>query len=151
LHYLITLGHKPACLDQSAVYRHWKLPPLFAELRAKLEARHGPPAGARQYIRVLQLLAEHPQERVLQAIESCLAREVLHIDLILERVEHLRHRSARDDQLQSDLAELRVPLPDLRRFDQLLSSRENWHECPSHATAQSESKTVTPTLDVCGV
>ena len=69
LHYLATLGRKPAALDHSA-----GLPPLAAaaELRCTPRRRwsqHGPRAGARHYIRVLQLLGEHPIERVEQAIE----------------------------------------------------------------------------------
>ena len=54
------LEQKPAALDHAPVYRDWQLPAAFAELRRALEARHGPRAGARQFIRVLQLLAEPP-------------------------------------------------------------------------------------------
>lgn len=60
LHYLATLSRKPACLDHSDVYRNWKLPAEFTSLREHLETRHGRLPGARQFIRVLQLLAEHP-------------------------------------------------------------------------------------------
>ncbi len=47
--------------------RDWQLPASFADLRRNLEHRHGPRVGGRQYIRVLQLLAEHPLARVQQA------------------------------------------------------------------------------------
>ena len=60
LHYLVTLGRKPAALDHAPVMRDWRLPASFTQLRQTLEQRHGATAGARQYIRVLQLLAEHP-------------------------------------------------------------------------------------------
>jgi len=43
--------------------------PYFQDLRERLEARHGPLAGRRHYVRVLQLLAEHPRPRVQQALE----------------------------------------------------------------------------------
>jgi transposase len=60
LHYLPTLSHRPAALDGSNVYRRWSLPACFTDLRQELESRHGPAAGVRQYIRVLQLLVAHP-------------------------------------------------------------------------------------------
>ena len=66
-HYLAVLGRRPAALDHSGVFRNWQLPACFTELRKLLEQRHGPFAGARQYIRVLQLLAEHPVERIQNA------------------------------------------------------------------------------------
>ena len=75
LHYLATLGRRPAALDHAPVLRDWQLPESFAQLRQALEQRHGPTAGARQYIRVLQLLAEHPLERVQQAVEACMSPE----------------------------------------------------------------------------
>lgn len=59
LHYLVTLSRRPAALDHSNVYRDWKLPSVFRELRSRLEDRHGPRRGVRQYVRVLQLLCEH--------------------------------------------------------------------------------------------
>jgi hypothetical protein len=61
LHFLTTLERRPAALDHSNVYRNWTLPPVFLRLRERLEERHGSRAGARQYIRVLQLLAAHPR------------------------------------------------------------------------------------------
>jgi transposase len=127
VHYLVTLGRRPAALDHSNVYRHWRLPPAFGELRAALEARHGGGAGARQYIRVLQLLAEHPVERIAQAIRRCTRPEDLHADRITQHVQRLAGRPAphADPSCSSNgLMAVQVPLPDLRRFDQLLSPLE---------------------------
>ncbi len=68
---LVVLGHKPAALDHAPVCRDWHLPAAFAALRRDLEARLGPAAGARQYVRVLQLLARHPTAVVVErAIED---------------------------------------------------------------------------------
>ena len=66
----MTLDCRPAALDHAPVYRDWKLPSVFTDLRQRLERRHGPHRGARQYIGVLQLLAEHPIERLGRAIEQ---------------------------------------------------------------------------------
>jgi hypothetical protein len=127
LHYLVTLGRKPAALDHAPVYRDWKLPAAFAELRAGLEARHGALAGSRQFIRVLELLCVHPQARVERAIVSCGAEQVPTVEAILQRTRSL----AAQDQGRGDQAtckyelsvfpEIRVPRPDLGRFNQLLS------------------------------
>jgi hypothetical protein len=127
LHYLVTLGRKPACLDHAAVYRHWKLPAVFGELREALELQHGRAPGARQFIRVLQLLAEHPVERVQAAIESC-RREALKAPWIAARTERLRPQSSACDACHAadsslDVTQVQVPLPDLSRFDQLLTGQ----------------------------
>ena len=77
LHYLATPGRRLAALDHSRVYCDWRLPPECTDLRQALEQRHGPSAGARQYIRVLELLAQHPLSRVQQAIRQCPSPEAL--------------------------------------------------------------------------
>ncbi|MBE7458189.1 MAG: IS21 family transposase [Phycisphaerae bacterium] len=128
LHYLVTLGRRPAALDHSGVYRDWHLPPEFASLRKALEARHGAAAGARQYIRVLQLLAQHPVERVAAAIVFC--GQALSADRILQHVFRRAQREANTSppleglDLDDPALTVRVPPPDLNRFDQLLSADE---------------------------
>ncbi len=46
LHYLSTLGVKPAYLDHTDVYRNWRLPAAFTQLREHFETRHGSLPGA---------------------------------------------------------------------------------------------------------
>lgn len=126
LHYLATLGRKPAYLDHTSVYRNWCLPAAFTQLREHFEARHGALPGARQFIRVLQLLAEHPLARVLDAIQACRGESVITAERIGMRCERLALRSLRGE-LANDMGQhqwvpaVQVPLPDLRRFDSLLS------------------------------
>jgi transposase len=122
IHYLVTLGRRPAALDHANVYRHWKLPPAFAELRQTLEQRFGPRAGVQQYIRVLQLLTEHPVERVQRAIASGVAEA----ELIALRLQRLARRGPAVDAtlLPAELATLQVPRDDLSRFNQLLVTGE---------------------------
>lgn len=136
LHYLAALGRRPAALDHAPVLRDWQLPEPFARLRQGLEQRHGIPAGARHYIRVLQLLAEHPLERVQQAVESCLASATFQAERIIALVQ----RSASVPSLANDssealtppcqseqtpLCQYQVAQPDLSRFDQLLTKGED--------------------------
>jgi hypothetical protein len=136
LHYLATLGRKPAALDHAPVYRDWKLPAAFAELRAALEERHGALAGSRQFIRVLELLRVHPQARVERAIVTCRAEGVHTVEAIVQRTGSL----AAEDQERGaqgtckyelgSVPEIRVPRPDLSRFNQLLSG-PGWGERPA--------------------
>lgn len=147
LHYLAALGRRPAALDHAPVLRNWQLPASFTQLRQLLEARHGWRAGGRQYIRVLQLLAEHPLGRVQQAVEHCLRQEQLQAERIIALVDRLASTKAHENKpidcvstpcqstdspvssvLVSDLAQYQVPRPDLGRFDQLLYQGESHDE-----------------------
>jgi hypothetical protein len=164
LHYLAALGRRPAALDHAPVLRHWQLPACFAQLRQALEQRHGPRAGVRQYIRVLQLLAEHPLERVQQAVAQCLPHPVLDADRIRARVTRLAEvgsasappiRDAPPECPSSvtPLCQYHVPRPDLGRFDQLLSQGEEDDDCErQHAPAAAEQpQTTTAAGHACRV
>ena len=130
LHYLATLGRRPAALDHSKVYRDWRLPAEFTDLRQRLEQRHGPSAGARQYIRVLQLLAQHPVERVQRAISFAdRSPEALGADRIIQHTFRLSQREIGNADTEGvdhrdPILAVQVGMPDLRRFDQLLSQGE---------------------------
>jgi transposase len=117
LHFLVVLERKPAALDHAPVYRDWQLPPAFAGLRADLEARLGPATGARHYIRVLQLLAAHPVARVDQAITACRGGD-LSAAAVRAAAERLATAAAPP---ATGTAGVTVPLPDLSRFNHLLS------------------------------
>ena len=99
--------------------RDWRLPESFARLRQALEGRHGRPAGARHYVRVLQLLAEHPLDRVEQAAAACLRRGELHAERIGAEAGRLAGVAA--PAPATPLCQYQVPRPDLGRFNQLLS------------------------------
>jgi transposase len=120
-HYLAVLDRKPAALDHAPVYRDWQLPPAFDQLRRDLEARLGRRTGARQYIRVLQLLASHPLDRVEQAIHAGRVRGDPTAARIADAVERLGHATAATPCPPGAMAAVAVPRPDLTRFDRLLS------------------------------
>lgn len=131
LHYLATLDRKPGALDHAPVYRDWKLPACFTEFRAALEQHHGEVAGARRYVRVLQLLGEHPLTRVRQAVEACRIEHLISAEAVIQRTHSLaaiesRLRDPSPSTSESPAAaRVHVPLPDLRRFDQLLGDPGN--------------------------
>jgi len=121
LHFLVILERKPAALDHAPVYRDWQLPPAFAILRADLEARLGKATGARHYIRVLQLLATHPVDRVAAAITACRKRGDLEARIIRTAVERLACDIAMSLCRSTPAVAVTIPLPDLSRFNCLLS------------------------------
>ena len=96
LHYLATLGRKPGALDHAPVFRDWKLPACFADLRARLERQHGPGAGARQYARVLQLLAEHPLTRLSTPSRPACASSSTRAEAVIRRTKAARGDRGRD-------------------------------------------------------
>lgn len=131
-HYLASLGRKPAYLDKTRLFTGWQLPAAFGRLREKFCRLHGDRAGTRHYIRVLQLLASHPVEPVVSAIEACEARQMLTAEIIAGKLESSRASAVEgqafgtpvdatvSDSVPSMIPHVHVPPPDLRRFDQLL-------------------------------
>ncbi len=127
IHYLATLGKKPGALDHSPVFRDWRLPVCFAEMRAELEGAHGGFAGSRRFVRVLQLLGEHPMTRVSRAIEACLHEHLPSAEAVIQRTRSLAAIEAANREPTTSSSDsstapcVNVPLPDLGRFNQLLS------------------------------
>jgi len=127
LHYLATLGRKPGALDHAPVFRDWKLPACFAELRTELEQHHGSMAGARRFVRVLQLLADHPLARVRQAVEACRREQLISAEAVIQRtltlaaIESQARRSPPWTTELITVPQVQVPLPYLSRFNHLLA------------------------------
>jgi hypothetical protein len=127
IHYLATLGRKPGALDHSPVFRDWKLPACFLEFRIDLERGHGAMGGSRRFVRVLQLLGEHPMSRVGRAIEACKRDHLYSAEAVIQRTQSLAAIEATNRDAAGARAEaagvprVDVPLPDRDRFNQLLS------------------------------
>lgn len=127
-HYLAALDRKPGALDHAPVFRDWKLPACFAAFRAELESHHGAVAGSRRFVRVLQLLGEHPLARVTRAIEECGNEHICSAEAVIQRTGSLAAIAAATRAGSPPPAEgapgpqVHVPRPDLGRFDQLLSA-----------------------------
>jgi transposase len=149
LHYLATLGRRPAALDHAPVLRDWVLPECFLRLRQVLEKRHGGPAGTRQFVRVLQLLAQHPLELVQQAVDKALSQEAVPVERIIAQVGRLAQtRPTPDANAEAvahpchsaviPLGHYQVPRPDLGRFDQLLEGEEDDERERQHPPAAEE-------------
>jgi hypothetical protein len=164
VHYLAALGRRPAALDHAPVLKNWALPASFTHLREALEKRHGGRGGARHFIRVLQLLAEHPLERVQQAVEKGLRHEPVQAERIIATVARLaeasRTAAAPEEAVTpichstvTPLCQYQVPRPDLGRFDQLLKQGDPDHDHDrEHAPVAQEQPQATATAhDACRV
>jgi hypothetical protein len=126
LHFHATLDRKPGALDHAPVFRDWKLPACFAEIRSELEGIHGAMSGSRRFVQVLQLLGEHPMSRVSQAIEACRRDQLHSAEAVIQRTRSLAAIEAtkRNTEVPTEtpaVPHVNVPLPDLNRFDQLMS------------------------------
>ena len=143
-HYLDRLDRRPAALDHANVFRRWQLPAVFDELRKALERQHGPSYGSKHYIRVLQLLPEHAQEQVQCAIEQSRTQAGFDVEAILQRVRQRRSGGvapATSLDLSSQPAAVRavqVPLPDVSRFNQFLSTGEKSDERGEYSVIESQ-------------
>jgi transposase len=151
LHFLGTLERRPAALDHAPVYRDWQLPPVFAELRAALAERLGPCVGTRHYIRVLQLLANHPVERVASVIADRLSCGGLDAAVITAAARQLPRDgtpSLSDTTLSLELAAVTVRPTDLAQFDRLLSrdpsrgDADEYRDDPAAVEGQPEATEV---------
>jgi transposase len=151
LHYLVTLARKPAALEHTDVYRSWQLPSCFAQLRQHLETRLGPRPGTRHYIRVLQLLAQHPAERVSQAIQAALARGAAEARWIAEQTERLAAGAGRVEPapLETKVSDNGMSQSSLRHFDHLLTKGEGSDEYVSDAAVACQLEAA-PAADHAG-
>ena len=80
--------------------------------------------GARQYIRVLQLLAEHPVKRIQKAVEFCMSNSTINAQVVINKVNRLAQRRQHVEPAEPNnikCHQIEVPKPDLSKFDQYLT------------------------------
>ena len=128
LHYLALLEQKPGAFDHARPIRRWAAgwPPIYHEYLAAL--RQARPAEAtREFVRILQLHVRFAPEAIAAALTQACALHCWSAD----GVEQCLHQalapavpaSTLDLTAEPGLAALdqvRIPLPDLDRFNQLL-------------------------------
>ena len=148
LHFLGVLTTKPATLDHAPVFRDWNLPPGFTTLRERLQVQFGTVPGDRQYIGIVELLNRYPVIEVERAIVDGLSRE----DIALSSIRRTLELSTSSDTALTfadvRLTHVRVPRPDLTRFNQLLSPHGDDHE--RIAVIEDQSETVETPHDAGG-
>jgi hypothetical protein len=91
--------------------------------------------GARRFVQVLQLLAEHPLTRVRRAVEECARADLINAEAVIERtrtlaaIEALTNNPVFPEEGSTVTPAVQVPLPDLSRFDELLLGRAGPDDC----------------------
>jgi transposase len=147
-HFLQTLERKPAYLEKTRLFAELKLPEPFAQLRRELEGQWGEREGKRQYIQTLQLLGSYSQERLTAAIEASLGVASLRAGAIRLRLEEQALKPGDVNHRVS----VEVPLPDLGRFNQLLSGPQETIDVASEdVTTGTEPQNVEAADVVAGV
>ena len=81
-HYLPLLERKPGALDQARPFQGNPWGEEFGLLRRELEYRAGD-EGTRQFIRVLLLMTEHPEEVVCRAVSVCVRRRAFSVEAVV--------------------------------------------------------------------
>ncbi len=129
LHYLPLLERSPGALDFAKPIRRWRevWPPSYDVLLRKLRETWPEGRGVRDFIRILELHQEFPEQLVEQAIEQALSYGCAHFDGVSSCLHQLREeaqqeRSAEQGDRSSPSSPpeaLSYPI-DLSRYEQLL-------------------------------
>src|SRR4029077_4484512 len=96
-------------------------------------------AGDRRFVRVLQLLGEHPLARVRRAVEACQLEHLTSAEAGIQRRRSLALIEATSRDPSASISEpaaatgVSVPLPDLSRFDRLLNGVASEDESSAEA------------------
>lgn len=74
LHYLSLLQQRVGAFEAARPIRQWRAhwPESYEEMLRRLRRRHGENEGTREFVRILQLHAEHPEREVQGAIRRAL-------------------------------------------------------------------------------
>jgi hypothetical protein len=120
LHYLPVLRRKPHELDHAAVFRGWTLPLVYERFREELEKRS--PEGLRQYVEVVSLLGQFPQQEVTAALRRVIACRSISVEAVrfyLRLGERTRDAPTLATCDRWGLPPAAVPCPDLNRYEAL--------------------------------
>jgi transposase len=117
-HYLPLLIQRPGAFPYAKPVRQWKMPDIYREFLTALRQRTDG-GGVREFLQVLYLGRSSSQENLEIAMRQALSENRADA----ERVRQLVRRGNYPDNISaipgSYLSEVKVVLPDLRRFDEL--------------------------------
>ena len=129
LHYLALLEQKPGAFDHARPIRHWAAgwPPIYHTYLAAL--RQARPADAtREFVRILQLHARYAPAAIAAALERAAALRCWSADGVEQCVHQTLALPSPTATLDlaaepglAALGQVRIPLPELDRFNQLLT------------------------------
>lgn len=119
LHVLPLLERKHRAIDEATAMQQWQMPSIFEDLRAALRGQIRKPD--QEWVRVLLLLREHPEARVVAAVAEALERgspRLATVRQILRQGGVEQAPIPAVPALRPDL-EVQLPAPSLQRYDEL--------------------------------
>jgi transposase len=128
LHYLSLLEQRPGAFDHAKPVRRWResWPPIYEDLLDHLRKKWPDSKGVREFIRVLRLHKEYPQDLIAEAVKQALAYGCGHLDgiqlCLRQLTEPAASISALDLSQWPQLVGVGSQELDLSNYDQLLSS-----------------------------
>ena len=128
-HYLPLLEQRPGAFDHAKPIRRWResWPPVYEQLLARLRAQWPDGRGVREFVRVLKLHQDYPDNLVAQAVTQALAYGCAHTDgvkLCLHQMMNLETPMLPMDVTDwPELSGVGSQLPDVTCYDQLLGGR----------------------------
>ncbi len=126
LHYLPLLVMKPRAFEQAKALRDWRnhWPASYDLYHQALVERLGSSKGTAEFVRVLQLHRHYAPDLIQQAVEQALQYRAYSAEavrsLVLQLAQPVPVLSPLDLSAKPELTAVRVPVPDLSHFDQLL-------------------------------
>jgi hypothetical protein len=116
-HYLPVLVRKPGALRNGAPFKDWELPPVLAQVRAKLN--HHADAD-RQFVKVLGAVLDHGVAAVEAACAEALDAGIASGDVILTVLARRRQPPVPPSITTPDALRLRIePMADCGRYDSI--------------------------------
>ena len=128
-HYLPLLAQRPRAFSQAQAIRQWRetWPPVFDSYLAWLQSRLPTAEATRRFIELLQLGERYPEAALAAAFAEALDRGYCEVAAIRELLRRGAEAAPPPSTPLLDyphLAAIKVNVPDLRCFDQLLSWQE---------------------------
>lgn len=127
IHYLPVLSRKPHLLEHGLPFTGWRLPPVFHDLRRRLEASG--PGGLKEYVRVLQAIPACDVYTVAAAVAEVLASHRPSAQAVLERLAVRGidgHPPAPSASAGTTRPSLNIADPNVRQYDRFLQ-KEIFH------------------------
>jgi hypothetical protein len=128
LHYLPLLEQRPGAWEQAKPIQQWRehWPAIYDTYLAALRERSSTAQATREFVRILRLHEDHPEEVIAQALQDALDGHCYSVDGVKQIVLRLAEPAQATPPLETET--LSVPdvgpvvWPQVEQFDQLLQT-----------------------------
>lgn len=126
-HYLSLLARRPRAFERAKPLKAWRQqwPAVFDRYWEALKAHHPGQRGTKIFIQVLQLCQDYSEETLAGALHQALACHCYQVDGVRELVRRQmepERPTPLDLRAYPELAAVSVPTPNLKHFNQLLTT-----------------------------